>query len=149
MTVKEFAKKFNVTEKTVESWIENGYVPASSSDESGERIIAEYVRPPYTKAKAKNQDAIYKSILIGINMRKNVFPKLYGINEKDFESIIQDLQNAGLIDRKCEDGYTYYDITLKGIEYKDRTKKQIMDLINNASKLIATAVTVGSTLGQA
>lgn len=148
MTIKEFAEKCNVTEKTVKSWIENGYVPASPPDESGERFIAEYIRAPYTEAKAKKQDAIYKSILNGLNMRKNVFPKLYGISEEDFESIIQDLKNGGLINEKCIDGYTYYDITLKGIEYKDKTKTQIMNLLTGVGTIVTTITSI-STLGQA
>ncbi len=148
MTIKEFAENCNVTEKTVKSWIENGYITASPPNESGERFIAEYMRAPYTEAKAKKQDAIYKSILNGLNMRKNVFPKLYGISKEDFESIIRDLQNNGLINEKCIDGYTYYDITFKGIEYKDKTKTQIMNLLTGVGTIVTTITSI-STLGQA
>ena len=81
-------------------------------------------------------------------MRKNVFPKLYGISEEDFESIIQDLKNGGLINEKCIDGYTYYDITLKGIEYKDKTATQIMNLLTGVGTIV-TIIKSFYPLGQA
>ena len=83
MTIKEFAENCNVTEKTVKSWIENGYITASPPNESGERFIAEYMRAPYTEAKAKKQDAIYKSIL---NVKKKLtsFKRRINVKKRNF-----------------------------------------------------------------
>ncbi len=65
MTIKEFMNSFDLkNENTVMKWIKAGYIPgAYKDDESNEYFIPSLARPPYTKARAKTTDAIYKSIV--------------------------------------------------------------------------------------
>ena len=99
MTIKEFMNLFDLkNESTVIKWIKDGYIPgAYINEESNEYFIPDLARPPYTKARAKTTNAIYKSIVKACINREGVCAKLYKLNEVEFQVYIKDLADAGYI----------------------------------------------------
>ena len=99
MKIKEFMNLFDLkNESTVIKWIKDGYIPgAYINEESNEYFIPDLARPPYTKARAKTTNAIYKSIVKACINREGVCAKLYKLNEVEFQVYIKDLADAGYI----------------------------------------------------
>ena len=135
MTIECFAKNNNRKIETVLKWIYEGLIPGSSVDKN---YVPESAREPYTDARAKSTEAIYCSIVNASNNRKHVTHKTYGLCENEFISYINRLINAGLIERRVEDGITYYDVTLLAL---DKKRKFILECIERASRGTAQGIT--------
>ena len=124
--------------KTVIKWISKDLIP-------GADLTADYVpdsaRPPYTKARAKDADSIYCSIVAASYNRYHVLPKIYKICDDEFNGYINRLVEANLISIRVTDNITYYDTPLTA---KKCRRKFILEAIEACSKGlsegIATAV---------
>ena len=145
MTITEFMNLFDLkNENTVIKWIEDGYIPGVyKDDESNEYFIPDLARPPYTKARAKTTNAIYKSIVKACIDRKGVCAKLYKLNEVEFQIYIRDLSDAGYIHIESHNNIEYYFATNKSKEFLKSTKPQ--ELIRSCIGLIAENAAKGIT----
>ena len=135
MTIQEFATAHGAKVATVENWIEKGYIPNANLNEN---YIPNSARVPYTKARAKNADAIYFSIVKASRELKHVLPSLYCICDEEFNGYINRLVEAGFIERRTTEGVTYYDATLKA---SNATKKGVLQAV----KVITEAIAYGTT----
>lgn len=141
MTIKEFMESNNIIrEKTVNKWIVDGLIPGVKTDpQTNETIIPDNARPPYTKARAKNSTAIYKSIVKACIERKSVFASLYKISQTEFAHYVTELEDAGFIRSEVIDDITYYYATIKSDEFiKSKTP---LDLLKSAIESAAKGAT--------
>jgi len=144
MTIKEFMESNDIkSEKLVNKWIINGLIPGVKTDaQTNETIIPDNARPPYTKARAKNSTAIYKSIVKACIERKAVFASLYKISQTEFTHYVADLEDAGFIQSEVIDDITYYYATIKSDEFiKSKTPLDLLKAaIESAAKGATSAV---------
>lgn len=148
MTVNEFMELNGIkNEKLVNKWIINGLIPGvKTNPQTNEIIIPVNARPPYTRARAKNSTAIYKSIVNACIERKHVFASLYKISSNEFNHYINDLENAGFIKSEVIDDITYYYATIKSDEFaKSKAPLALLQeclkvTIESAAKGVTSAV---------
>lgn len=116
MTIEEFIAQRKIQNKreTVIGWLKKGYVPGAYQKDNGEWFIPERAWPPYTEARAKNQIALYRSILIAIKNFKYPLASCYSIPEADFNDSIEILVKLGFIAVNVENGISYYKILPEG-----------------------------------
>ena len=145
MTIKEFMNLFDLkNESTVIKWIKDGYIPgAYINEESNEYFIPDLARPPYTKARAKTTNAIYKSIVKACINREGVCAKLYKLNEVEFQVYIKDLADAGYIRIELHNNIEYYFATYNSNEFLKSKKPQ--ELVKCSIGLIAESAAKGFT----
>lgn len=120
MNVIEFKEKQGLKEstRTIKKWLDKGYIlGACKNNETGEWVIPKNSLPPYTKARAKTQSSIRKSIVTGINLNRRVFAELYSIDKAQFDIFINQLLEANIIEISVIGEYTFYNTTLKADEY--------------------------------
>lgn len=143
MTIEEFMDRFQIRKKkTVSDWINKGLIPGVTTDSrSGAFIIPEPAWPPYTgaRAKRKNADAIYKSIVKACGLRRRVCASLYHMDDAEFQSYIDNLEKAELISVKWHDGIPYYYATPKSKELLSSSSPA--GLIKSISEAAAKGVT--------
>lgn len=139
MTIDEFMKRHNLNKKTVTSWISQGFIPGA---ELSNDFVPDSARIPYTKARAKTADSIYCSIIKGTRKLFHVLPQIYKICPEEFNTYIEQLEQAGLIVRRITDGITYYDSTLKSTKY-NRTEilNAIGEIIGKITEGVTSAIT--------
>lgn len=113
---------------TVEKWINDELIPNASIEND---YIPNSARVPYTKARAKKAESIYCSILKACRERKHVLPKIYKMSSEEFNQYINQLENAGLINRRIEDGVEYYDISLYALKLKEEEINKKITTISN------------------
>lgn len=145
MTIKEFMNLFDLkNESTVIKWIKDGYIQgAYINEESNEYFIPDLARPPYTKARAKTTNAIYKSIVKACINREGVCANLYKLNEVEFQVYIKDLADAGYIRIELHNNIEYYFATNKSNEFLKSKKPQ--ELIKSCIGLITESAVKGIT----
>lgn len=119
MTISEFADRFQIkNERLIKEWIDKELIPGVQQDsETQDWIIPDRAWPPYTNARAKNANAIYKSIVKGISNRKYVSSKIYKMDEKEFLLYIKQLVKANIIEMDFEDNIPYYSATLESQKF--------------------------------
>lgn len=122
MTIVQFAEIKNKKIKTVLKWIYDGFLPNASVDND---YVPDSAREPYF-SRAKESSSIYYSIVYASSHLKHVSNKTYGLTIQEFNSYIDRLIAAGLIEKRIEDGVTYYDATPK---VADKKKRFILDAI--------------------
>mgnify|MGYP000769810710 CR=1 FL=1 len=88
MTISDFATEVKTSEKTVIKWINNGYIPGASVENN---YVPDSARKPYTKARAKNSDAVYCSIVKACMNFCHVVPALYNMRDDEFNGYIDRL----------------------------------------------------------
>lgn len=145
MSIKEFMLRFGIKrEAQVLQWIEKGYIKGVVKDKStGEYVLPELARPPYTSARARNTEAIYRSIVRACVARRAVCAELYRISELEFQKYIADLAAAEIISPVEEQGLVYYCATLKSSEFL--SSKHPMKFIQACLGSVAEGVSKGVT----
>jgi len=146
MTILQFMDKFHLTnQKKVEEWLQKGLIPGAKLDnETNQWVISEHTYPPYTKARAKNADAIYVSIVNACLNQKSVCAKLYHLTEEQFSVYIKTLNAEGLITIQNIDGVDYYFATPQSKKYID-DKKGLQKHVKNFIRIASAATTNIST----
>lgn len=120
MTISEFKNRFDLkeSEASILKWLNEGYIPgAIMNEETQAWDIPEDAWPPYTKARAKNTDSIYKSIVKACTVRRHVFANLYKISENEFQQYINQLAEIGVISVVKSKEMVHYYATLKSEEF--------------------------------
>lgn len=130
-----FMNNYGIKKKeTVIKWILEKLIP-------GADLATDYVpdsaRPPYTKARAKDTDSIYYSIVVASHKRYHVLPKIYKICDDEFNGYISRLVEANLISIRVTDNITYYDTPPTT---KKCNRKFILKAIEACSKGISEGV---------
>ncbi len=135
MTIKEFMKNNGLKHRsTVEKWINDELIPNASIEND---YIPNSARIPYTKARAKKAESIYRSILKACRERKHVLPKIYKMSLEEFNQYINQLENVGLISRRIEDGVEYYDISLYALKLKEEEINKKITTISNLAVAVS------------
>ena len=135
MTIKEFAVKCGVLESTVKDWIEKGYIPGSQSDS-----IPSSARPPYTATRAKTGSAIIRSMLKACNNHYGIFAGIYNLSQDAFDAYVKSLLDGGYIVEYKEEGVTYYNITVKGVQFLlSWSKAEVASVLKFFSSIIGLA----------
>ncbi len=136
MTIDTFMSNYGMrTKNTVVKWILDGLIPCANLDQD---YVPDSARPPYTKARAKNTNSIYCSIVNASIKRCHVLPKIYKICEDEFNGYINRLVEANLISIRISDDITYYDATPTASRYN---KKLILKAIESCTRAISEGIT--------
>ena len=135
MTIEEFMINYNIkNKKKILNWISEDLIPGANIKNN---YVPNSARPPYTKARAKNSQAIYHSIVLASSRRYHVLPKIYRICEDEFNGYIKRLVEANLISVRVTDDITYYDATM---DIERISKYRILKIIEACSIGVTTAV---------
>ena len=121
--------------ETVIKWILENLIPGANLDKD---YIPDSARPPYTKARIKDSNSIYCSIVAASRKRYHVLPQIYKICEDEFNGYINRLVDAKLIEVRVTDNIAYYDTP---ITVKKCNRKFILDAIEACSKGISEGAT--------
>lgn len=136
MTIEEYTIKYRVKKKeTVINWILEGYVPGS---DLATNYIPNSARQPYTKARARNANSIYYSIVKATKNLYHVTAEIYKLCEDEFNGYINRLVEANLIVVRVTDGVTYYD---SPVPDKNCNQKFILAAIEAGARGVAQGVT--------
>jgi len=135
MDIDKFASDNGVKKKTVEKWIKNNFIPNADLEKN---YVPDSARQPFTKARAKNANAIYVSMVKASFKRKHILPTFYKICEDEFNGYIERLVKAGFIEKRVSDGVLYYDAT---IESKDINTRFILKALKAISQGVSAGVT--------
>lgn len=132
MTIERFMSNYGIKRReTVTNWIKNGLMPGANLQHN---YIPDSARPPYTKARAKNTNAIYISLVKGAYNRRHIMPQLYNnMCEDEFNGYIDRLVEAGLIVRRVSDGITYYDATINANNINKKFILEALEVITRAA----------------
>lgn len=144
MNYKEFMEKTKVTKrKYVEDWLNNDLIPGVKyADDIENAQFPDSSRRPYNPH-TKNLPAskIYCHILKACNKKEHVLPKTFSIDQTEFDSYINNLENEKYIVKRVVDGIEYYDLTMLGSEYTDNKIEEIFfKLVESATKGQTSAV---------
>lgn len=136
MTIDIFMNNYGIKKKeTVIKWVLEDLIPGSDLVND---FVPDSARPPYTKARVKNADSIYCSIVAASKKRYHVLPKIYKICDDEFNGYINRLVEANLISIRVTDNITYYDTPLTE---KQCNRKFILEMIATCSKGISEGAT--------
>lgn len=138
MNIKEFQNKYKCNIKTIEKWLEIGYIRgAKICEDTGEWKIPNNARPPYTKRGNIKNIGIYKSVARGVFQNYDVFAELYDFTEEMFSYHMQLMINSGYIAPfKSKEGIIYYLATPKTEELLKKTNSKIAEILNSVSSAV-------------
>lgn len=145
----EFMKRNGVSKKEyVRQWIEEGLIPGVIKDEStGELLFPESARRPYRprcKSTAK-APTIMTSIVKACIKRQHVSARTYSMSPSEFQNMVQQLEIAGLIKSRIDNGITYYDATIESEEYANRKFHVLQQYVLKCISSVAEAAVKGAT----
>ncbi len=119
MTSEQFAERHNKKLKTIDDYLEKGFIQGALKID-GVWDIPEDARLPYTENRINpqsDQPSVYKSILTGVKNNRSVSHQVYGMTEEDFNGYIEVLLGAELIIKSTlSRNVPTYRITEKGVE---------------------------------
>ena len=137
--LKEFMKKVGVTKpRYVQRWIDHDMIPGIiKGDTLDKTLFPDSARRPYCSRALKTNlsaDKIRAHIVKACIERKHITKEICFASSGEFNGFICDLENAGLILRRVEDGITYYDSTSKSDICQKKSLNAIRDFILDAIK---------------
>lgn len=146
MNLHNYMKKVGVTKaKYVERWIEQDLIPGI---EKGESLVdtkfPDSARRPYCEGSLKPglpADKIRAHIVKACIQRKHITKDICFASQGEFDCYICDLEKAGLITKRIEDGIVYYDSTLKSDTYNEKSLAVIRKLVCDAIEAAAKGAT--------
>ena len=131
MTFQAFMEKYHLKNSaTVRSWIEKGYIPGASFEES---FIPDEAKPPYTKSRAQKPSSIYVSIVRALINGYRPIPQSYKtITEKEFYDVyMASLISSDLViaveDRELN-LINYYP-SERAMEYVQKNDKELLSFL--------------------
>ena len=146
MSLQEYMRKVGVTKtKYVERWIERNLIPGIEQGESlADTKFPDSARRPYCEGSLKPElsaDKIRAHIVKACIQRRHITKDTCYASQGEFDGYICDLERAGLITKRPEDGIVYYDSTLKSDTYTDKGLQVIRQFVCDAIE----AATKGAT----
>ena len=146
MSLQEYMRKVGVTKtKYVERWIERNLIPGIEQGESiADTKFPDSARRPYCEGSLKPElsaDKIRAHIVKACIQRRHITKDTCYASQGEFDGYICDLERAGLITKRLEDGIVYYDSTLKSDTYTDKSLQVIRQFVCDAIE----AATKGAT----
>lgn len=147
MDCKTFMERVGVKRRaTVAKWIETGIVPGIFfNEESNEWEFSESSRRPHNVRVKPNADAnkLRASMVYACIKRHHISAKIYNMGDSEFNTLIADLADAGLIQIRQEGIWTYYDSTLKSQEYSRRSYAQIEKFVKECISIACESTAKG------
>ena len=146
MSLQKYMRKVGVTKtKYVERWIEQNLIPGIEPGESlADTKFPDSARRPYCEGSLKPElsaDKIRAHIVRACIQRRHITKDTCYASQGEFDGYICDLEQAGLITKRLEDGIVYYDSTLKSDTYTGKSLQVIRQFVCDAIE----AVTKGAT----
>lgn len=146
MSLQEYMRKVGVTKtKYVERWIERNLIPGIEQGESlADTQFPDSARRPYCEGSLKPElsaDKIRAHIVKACIQRRHITKDTCYASQGEFDSYICDLERAGLITKRLEDGIVYYDSTLRSDTYTGKSLQVIRQFVCDAIE----AATKGAT----
>ena len=144
MNLFDAAYKFGVSKDTVWDWCKKQYIRGVETDPvTGEYIIPESAKKPYTKHGNPKGDGIYTSIVKGILQDMDVCAELYGMDQGEFDKYIGELKAAGVIDTyvASSTGIEYFCKTMKSADFSKFTKNKVRKVL---SQFIPSTVNINA-----
>lgn len=148
LTVDKFIEKNNLktTPQTVQSWCKQEYIPGAKTDDAGEWLIPDHAMIPYTELRYKGKSPYYSMVNACIKQR-HIVAKLYKMDEKRFQSYIDNLIAAGFISKYIdEDGIVHYTQTTKGEEALSLGRYSFNKKLNMALAVLPVAIQVAGAV---
>ena len=149
MDMREYVIKVGVTKaKYVEQWIERDLIPGIIRGESlSDTVFPDSARRPYCEGSLKPElsaDKIRAHIVKACIQRRHITKDTCYASQGEFDGYICDLEQAGLITKRLEDGIMYYDSTLKSDTYTGKSlqvmRQFVCDAIEAATKGATSAM---------
>lgn len=143
MSLQEYMRKVGVTKtKYVERWIERNLIPGIEQGESlADTKFPDSARRPYCEGSLKPElsaDKIRAHIVKACIQRRHITKDTCYASQGEFDGYICDLERAGLITKRLEDGIVYYDSTLRSDTYTGKSlqviRQFVCDAIESATK---------------
>ncbi len=128
MNTFDAAYNFGVKEETVREWCRRKYIRGVKIDpQTGEYIIPDSAKRPYTQKGSPKGDAIYTSIVKAVMNEMDVCAELYNMDPAEFHGYINELISVGIIDtyNASDTGIRYYRQTLKSSEFSKLPKNKV------------------------
>lgn len=146
MSLQEYMRKVGVTKtKYVERWIERNLIPGIEQGESlADTQFPNSARRPYCEGSLKPElsaDKIRAHIVKACIQRRHITKDTCYASQGEFDGYICDLERAGLITKRLEDGIVYYDSTLRSDTYTGKSLQVIRQFVCDAIE----AATKGAT----
>ena len=146
MSLQEYMRKVGVTKtKYVERWIERNLIPGIEQGESlADTQFPDSARRPYCEGSLKPElsaDKIRAHIVKACIQRRHITKDTCYASQGEFDGYICDLERAGLITKRLEDGIVYYDSTLRSDTYAGKSLQVIRQFVCDAIE----AATKGAT----
>lgn len=146
INLREYMSKVGVTKaKYVEHWIELDLIPGIIKGESfTDTKFPDSARRPYCDGSLKSEltaDKIRAHIVKACIQRRHITKDTCHASLGEFEGYIYDLEKAGLISKRIEDGIVYYDSTLKSDTYTGKNLSAIRQFVCDTMEAAAKGVT--------
>ena len=147
MDCKTFMSHVGIKRKsTIDKWLAEKKIPgASFNDETQEWEFSESSRIPHKVRLKPNADAdkLRASMVYACIKRHHISAEIYQIGQTEFDALIADLEQAGLVRIRREGIWTYYDSTTKSQEYSKRNYAQIEKFVKECLAITAEAAVKG------
>lgn len=152
LSLNEFKKRVGITKnKYVQEWLDNNLIPGVIT---GEKItdaqFPESARRPYRNRWLKagmDANTIRTHIIKACIKRQLISKEACFASKSEFAGFIADLEAAGLLRIRIDDGIKYYDSTLKSDEYIGRSMKELRVFVLEALKAVAEGTAKGAVEG--
>lgn len=148
--IREYMKKVGVTKlKYVDEWIDSGLIPGAVRDGKGYHF-PDSARRPYRDPHLKPgipADKIRAHIIKAALTRRHITAKACYMSDGEFDTMIGNLADAGLLIVRTEDGIQYYDSTEKTREYLNSSLKEIGKFVQSCLSITAKGFGEGVASG--
>lgn len=149
LDLKDFMKKTGVTKKCyVDEWLDDGLIPgAVRNKETNAYSFPDSARRPYKCGGLKpgaSAEKIRAHIVKAALLRHYVSPQTCYMSEGEFAVMVADLERAGLIVTRTEDGIEYIDSTTKSEAYKKKSIEPLTRFIQECLKSLAEGAAKGA-----
>lgn len=148
MNLKSFMKKVGVTKKEyVLKWLEENLIPGVVWDDELETaMFPDSARRPYRSRWLRadsNADAIRAHIVKACIDRQHILHTSCYMSRDEFRKMITELEKAGLLSIRIEDGVEYYDSTIQSGQFLNKSLREVRRFVAE----MVSAVSEGAAKG--
>lgn len=152
ISLKEYMKNTGVTKvKYVERWLENDWIPGViKGNRVSDTLFPDSARRPYRSRWLKpgiNADKLRVHIVKACLSRCHISKELCFTSAREFEALVSELEQAGLICRSVEDGITYFDSTEKSKDYCEKPLAELRNFVLDMLETVSKAAAKGAAEG--